>query len=355
MIEVVAFLAYTAGFAALFALRRPLMLGVGTAAAAVVIAILLSIANSMHGEAALGPLLLMLVIAFGCGTGLVARLAVFAVARRSSRPLGTLERMIGAAFYIGAPALVIGWSQLQQRWAQARYAPPSLECKTRLHEARLGDRLLRLPLVWGIQVSDGPDPRNFTSFYAQEKAREFCEATEHGKPRLTLVRIDLPQLETAPETRQPICRQPRPEPWWAPLCRHHATQTPDLYSIVLVDPARFDSETYLSFTFEPASRGEPKYDSRWRKDGPFMHAGSGYDMYWRGPPRPGAVSPYVAHCYQDRRNPDRPEGLRCKAGYRLSPGVGLLYDFRIDGDEFPAEALRQDERVSAIARSLLAP
>ena len=353
MIEVVAFLAYTGAFAALFALRRPLVLVAGAAAAAVVIAILLSIANSMSGDAALGPLLLIFVIAFGCGTGLVARLAVLAAARRSSRALRALERMIGFACYVGAPALVIGWSQLQQQRARARYAPPSLECKMRLHEARLGDRVVRLPLVWGIQVSDGPNPRKFTSFYAQEKAREFCEATERGRPRLTLVRIDLPQLETASETRQPICKQPRPEAWWATLCRHRAAQHPDLYSIVLVDPARFDSKTYLSFTFEPA--GQPSYDSRWREDGPFMRTGSGYDMYWRGPAPPGAASPYVARCYEDRRNPDRPEGLRCKAGYRLSSGVGLLYDFRIDGEEFVGEALRQDERVSAIARSLLAP
>jgi len=220
---------------------------------------------------------------------------------------------------------------------------------------RATGRIVRLPLVWGIQVYEQRTVEKSISFYAQEEARAFCEATERGKPRLTLVRIDLPQLETAPETRQPICKAPRPEAWWETFCRYRRPEHTDLYSIVLVDPARFDTQKYLDFAFEPAGFPAQQYDSRWRQDGPFMRTGSGYDMYWRGPPRPGAASSYVARCYEDTRSRERPEGLRCKAGYRLTPGVALLYDFRVDGTDFVPEALRQEERASAIARSLLAP
>ena len=351
MIELVAWLSYTFAFAALFALRRPPILAAGVAAAAVVIAILWRIANSIGGEAALGPALLMFVVALGFAAGSLARIALLPMARVTRR--ASLEKVVGLSFYIGAPALLIGWSWLQQERTRARYAPPSFECKTQLHEARLGDRVVRLPLVWGIQVSDGPDPRKFTSFYAQEQARAFCDATARGKPRLTLVRIDLPQLETAPETRQPICKAPRTEAWWATFCRYRRPQHTDLYSIVLVNPARFQTQKYLDFAFEPAGSSTSEYDSRWHRDGPFTRTGSGHDIYWRGPPRPGAASPYVARCYEDRGDHDRPDGLRCKAGYRLSAGIALLYDFRVDGTDFVPEALRQDERVSAIARSLL--
>jgi hypothetical protein len=353
MIELVAWLFYTLAFAALFALRRPPLLAAGVAAAAVVIAILWRIGHSMSGEAGLGPALLMFVVAFGFASGIAARIVVLTMAR-TTRP-ASLEKIVGLVFYIGAPTLVIGWSWVQQERARARYAPPSLRCKTELHDARLGDRIVRLPLVWGIQVYEQRTSKNPISFYAQEKAREFCEATERGKPRLTLVRIDLPRLETAPETRQPICRSPRPDAWWATFCRYRRPEHTDLYSIALVDPARFDTRNYLDFTFEPAGSSATQYDSHWRQDGPFMRTGNGYDIYWRGPPRPGAASPYVARCYEDRRSRDRPAGLRCKAGYRLSSGVALLYDFRVDGSDFVPEALRQDERVSAIARSLLVP
>ena len=353
MIESIALLFYTAAFLGLFLLRRPLWLAAGVAAAGLVLALLYAFAQSISGEAALGPAILFYVISFGFAVGVGARLAVMAAGRWSKRKW--LETLIGLAFCVGAPALMIGWSKVQQERTRARYAPPSLECKTRLHDARLGDRIVRLPLVWGIQVAQGPTPAKSISFYAQEKAREFCEATQHGKPRLTLVRIDLPQLESGRETLQPICRIPRAEPWWPALCRHEARSPIDLYSIALFDPARFDSATYLSFSVEPPGADRASQGPRWQRDGPFMRATNGRDIYWRGPARDGAASAYLARCYEDLNARDRPDGLRCKAGYRLSPGVGLVYDFRVDGTDFVPEALRQDERVSAVARSLLAP
>jgi hypothetical protein len=85
-----------------------------------------------------------------------------------------------------------------------------------------------------------------------------------------------------------------------------------------------------------------------------MRTGSGSHIYYRGPARFGAASPYLAHCQEARNDPGRPDGRRCRATYRLSPGVAVVYDFRIDGERFAAEAQRHDERVFAIARSLIA-
>src|SRR4051812_42816825 len=294
MIETVALLVYTVAFFGLFLLRRPLWLAGGIAVAAGVIALPYAFARSITGEAGLGPALLLYVISFGFGVGLAARLVVLAAARWSKRK--SLEKLVGLAFYIGAPALLIGWSKVHQERTRARYAPPSPDCKIRLHDARLGDRIVRLPLVWGIQVAQGPTPAKSISFYAREKGREFCEATERGQPRLTLVRIDMPQLESGRETLQPICRIQRREPWWPALCRHQARSPIDLYSIALFDPARFDSETYLSFTVEPPGRDRASGDPLWQRDGPFMRATIGRDLYWRRPPREGAASSYLARC-----------------------------------------------------------
>ena len=351
-LTVVLALLYAVTFAAMFVLREPKWLGAGILVAGGLVAGHFFIGRNAGGDAGIGVFIFGAVAAFGFASGAAARGTLIALRRRHLSKRATITVFL--LFFVGLPLAVNLWGAAQQRASQRRYAPASLECKMRLHEARLGDRIVRLPLVWGTQVYQGPTPAKAISFYAQEKAREFCERTERGKPRLTMVRIDLPQLETGRETLQPICKTPRSEAWWPALCRHQAPKHTDVYSVVLVDPARFDTETYLSFGFAPAERAEMQYDSRWRKDGPLMRTGSGYEMYWRGPPRPGAVSPYVARCYEDLNDRERPDGLRCKAGYRLSPGVGLVYDFRVDGSEFVPEALRQDERVSAIARSLLA-
>ena len=214
---------------------------------------------------------------------------------------------------------------------------------------------MRLPLIAGITLQQVGRSKRQVNFYIQERAREFCESTESGKPRLAMVRSDFPQLETRPELRpRPMCNTPREEAWWPALCRHEAPEQMDLYSLALFDPARFDAATYLSFEVDAAGPDRVGYGERWAKDGPFMRATAGHETYWRGPARPGAASPFVARCYESTDREDKPNGLRCKAGYRLSPGVGLVYDFQVPDDRFAVAARRQDERVAAIARSLIA-
>lgn len=350
-LAVVLMLIYAVAFAAMFVLREPKWLGVGVLVAVALLATHFFIGRNAGGDAGIGVFVFGAVAAFGFASGAAARGTLIAL-RRRQLPRGALVAVF-RLFFAGLPLAIHLWGAAQQRASQRRYAPPSLECKMRLHDARLGDRTVRLPLAWGIQVGDGPTPSKSISFYAQEKAREFCERTARGKPRLTMVRIDLPQMDIKRDSRQPICRVRRREAWWPLLCHHRPQPQIDLYNIALFDPARFDSETYLSMTVEPPGGDRMQYDSRWQRDRAFMRIGSGYEMYWRGPPRPGAASPYLARCYEDLNDPVRPDGLRCKAAYRLSPGVALLYDFRVDGSNFVPEALRQDERVSAIAQSLI--
>lgn len=343
---------YGVTFAAMFALHTWRRLAAGAALAAAAVAIHFALGSSASGDAGVAVFVFGIVAAIGFASGAAARIAALALHRRFESRAAAAA--VGLLFLLGVPLGIHLWGRTEQRESQRRYAPPSLACKMRLHEARLGDRTVRLPLVWGVTLYTGPSPSGSINFYIQEQAREFCESTAQGRPRLTVVRIDLPQLESAAESRQPVCRAPRDEAWWPALCRHRPPQPVDLYSIALFDPARFDSERFLSFAPEPAGADRLVYDSRWRKDGPFMRAAAGHETYWRGPPRPGAASPYLARCYEDRNSQGVPNGLRCRAGYRLSPGVALVYDFHVHGSEFVAEALRQDERVLAIARSLLA-
>ena len=169
-----------------------------------------------------------------------------------------------------------------------------------------------------------------------------------------MLRVDFPQLHEQLNPNQPICISPRPEAWWEPLCRYRRPEHYDLYSIALVDTKRFATDRFLSISPPAAGLDTQYYGAGWTKDGPFMRIGSGYEIYFRGPPRAGAASPYLAHCYEDRNDAVRPDGLRCKTAYRLSPEVGVVYDFRIDGEDFAVEALRQDERVFAIVNSLIA-
>ena len=350
-LTLVLLLLYAVAFGAMFMLREPAWLAGGGLLAALAVAGHFALGSDATGDAGIGVFIFGAVAAIGFASGAAARLTLIALRRGESR---RRTAAVGLRFLCGVPLAFRLWGFLEQRETQRRYAPPSMACKTHLHEARMGDRTLRLPMLWGMTAHTARDLSGQISFYQQEQAREFCEAAEEGRARLTMVRIDFPQLHVEPHPNQPLCLSPRPEAWWRELCRYQRPAQFDLYSIALVDLKRFATARFLSITPLPPGPDERSYGAQWAREGPFMRTGSGYDIYYRGPPRPGAASPYLAHCYEDRNDQVRPDGLRCKAAYRLSREVGLVYDFRIDGEEFAAEALRQDERVFAIARSLVA-
>ena len=350
-LELVLLLLYAVAFGALFMLREPAWLAGGGLLAFLAVIGHFALGRNATGDAGMGVFIFGVVAAVGFASGAAARATLLALRWGDSR---RHTAAVGLLFLCGVPLTLQLWGYVQQREAQRRYAPPSMACKSRLHQARMGDRTLRLPMLWGMTAHTERDLSGQISFYQQEQAREFCEAAERGEARLTMVRIDFPQLHEQPNPLQPVCMTRRAEAWWEPLCRYQRPEQFDLYSIALVDTKRFATERFLSISPPAAGPGTQAFGTGWSRDGPFMRIGSGYRVYFRAPRRPGAASPYLAHCYEDRNDAVRPDGLRCKAAYRLSPEVGVVYDFRIDGEEFAAEALRQDKRVFAIANSLIA-
>ena len=350
-LTVVLLLIYAITFGAMFVLREPAWLAGGGLLACLVVAGHFALGRNATGDAGIGVFIFGMAIAIGFASGASARLTLLMLGWGESRPR---TAAVGLLFLLGVPLGLQLWGFAQQKAAQRKYAPPSMACKLRLHQMRMGDSMLRVPMIWGMWAETESGLSRRMHFYQQEQAREFCEMAERGDGRLTMLSIDFPQLFDMPNPLLPICEAQRPEAWWRELCRFKRPERFDLYSIALVDPKRVDMQQRLSIAPLAAGAGEPPDDGRWTKEGPFMRTDSDYGMAFRGPVRPGAASPYLAYCQETRNDPGRPDGLRCKATYRLTPGVALYYDFRIDGDQFAATAQRHDARVFPIARSLLA-
>jgi hypothetical protein len=161
---------------------------------------------------------------------------------------------VGLLVFAGVPLALHLWGSSQQKASQRKYAPPSMACKSRLHEVRMGDRILRVPMIWGMSAQTGPRPSEQMYFYQQEQARAFCELGERGDGQLTVLSIDFPQLFDMPNPRLPICNAPRPEAWWKELCRFKRPAQFDLYSIDLVDPKRVDMQGCLSISAAGGAR-----------------------------------------------------------------------------------------------------
>ena len=349
-LTVVLLLIYAVTFGAMFVLREPAWLAGGGLLAFLVVVGHFALGRSATGDAGIAVFVFGMAIAIGFASGAGARLTVLTLGWGESRRRSTA---VGLLFFLGAPLGLHLWGYAQQKASQRKYAPPSMACKLRLHEMRMGDGMVDVPMIWGMWAETERGLSGRMHFYQQEEAREFCELAERGDGRLTMLSIDFPQLFDMPNPLLPICQAPRPEAWWKELCRFKRPEQFDLYTIALVDPERVDMQHRLSIAAPAAGPYKAQYDERWTKEGPFMRTGSGYDIHFRGPARPGAASPYVAHCQETRNDPGRADGLLCKVTYRLSAGVALYYYFRTDGDQFAAEAQRHDERAFAIARSLI--
>ena len=145
---------YGLAFIAMFAIRRVLWLALALPAALVLIFLLVTLGTQGMGEAGLGPYLMGVVAAIGFASGTAARLTLLALRWGDSR---RRTAAVGLLFLCGVPLTLRLWGYLQQREAQRRYAPPSMACRSRLHEVRLGDRTLRLPMLWGMTASTKRD------------------------------------------------------------------------------------------------------------------------------------------------------------------------------------------------------
>ena len=342
---------YGVPFAALFLLRRPHWLAAGAALATLVLAGLFVAMQNSSGDAGMGAFFVFAAALVGFLSGLGARLVLFAMGRaRDER--APPEKLVGLLFFLGVPLVIFIVSNVQQEQSRRRYAPPSDECRQKLHKVRVADATLHLPLLGGITLSESRTYGRLTSLYPQEKAREFCERAERETARYTMVRIDLPMLATSPVPRsRPPCDRPRPKTWWPVLCRYERAERYGLYSIALFDPRRYDAATMLSFVPD-GGRGAP--GPQWTRgaDG-FFRAQSEDSMFLRGSMGPGVRSRWSASCVHQTASGSGELQWRCRAGYYLPGGVGLVYDFASGLDTRAAEARKYDDQAYAVAAGFL--
>ena len=345
---------YALAFLALFAVRQPAWLTGGAVAASVLIVILYRLLQQGGGgESALGGYVAIIITALGFAVGATARIAV--ILARARWPDKVPAAPVGLLFFFGVPLAIIGWSQLREAQHRRRYAPPSLECMARLHELRLGDLKLRVPLVPGVTVGEGTGHSPRVSTAIPEQERVFCERTANSKIRVTNIAIDVSQLGANPHLPpRPICRRPLAEAWWPLWCRTGRPPRVDLYGIYLVDPERYDLRAFPDYRVNRHLGEAAPLDRRWERVGPLARLDGGWEIFWRGPRMPAAASAWSARCYRNKDVSQQPDGWRCKAGYMLTPRVALIYSFLTPDDDFVSAALGTEDRVSQIARSLIA-
>ena len=344
---------YAVAFITLFALRKATWLAGGIVAAVVVIVILYRLLDQGGGgESALGGYLAILVMIVGFAAGGTARLAIILL--RLRWPEKALGRPVGLLFFFGVPLLIVGWSQMREAQHRRRYAPPSDECRARLHQVQLGDRQLRLPLVPGVTMGEGERYSPRVSTAIAEDERRFCERSAGKTLRVTNVAISLPNIGAPVELqRRPVCDRPRTEAWWPVFCRPERPERPEIYGIYLVDADRYDMRAFPDYRVNRRLGDAAELDPRWERVGPFARLDGDWEIFWRGPRMPGAASPWSARCYQNQGPARQPDGWRCKAGYMLTPRVALIYDFLTPDQDFVPAALSIEDRVSKIARSLI--
>jgi hypothetical protein len=344
---------YSVPFLALFLLPRLSWLVIGAALASLIVGGLFAAMQRSSGDAGIAAYLTFFVVTLGFASGGVGRLALLALGPKGR---GRKATLLGAALsYVTLPALIVVQSKVRETQHRSRYAPPSDECRSRLHEVKLGESRVYLPLLTGIHLSEGRSIEKSSSFYPPEKAREFCERAARGAPRLTAVRIFFSSLETHPNVRfRPPCDRRRPQAWWPALCRFERGKRMEIHSIGLFDPARYDSRTMLSFELDSGEGSGIPVGSHWTRDPDgFARARSDGTTFLRGTTRPGALSPWVGRCVQQSSTVSEEIIWRCWAGYRLSPTVGLTYNFEAGIDTFAEDTRRIDGQVFAIAKSLM--
>lgn len=341
-------------FAALFLLRTARWFGVGILLSLLIMAGLHAALHNASGDAGIAAFLVLAAVGVGFLSGGGARLVLFAMARARDEKAPP-DKLVGLLFFLGVPLLIFIASNVHQERSRRRYAPPSDECRTRLHEVKLADSRLYLPLLSEIQPSEGRSIEKTTNLYAQEKAREFCERTEREVPQLTAVRISFSPYEANPYVRyRAPCDRPRPQAWWPALCRFKPGKRMEIHSIGLFHIGKYDSRTMLSFELDSGEGSGIPAGRNWTKhpDG-FARSQIDGTTFLRSATRAGATSPWVGRCVQQKSTISDEIVWRCWAGYRLSSKVGLSYNYEAGLDTFAADTRRIDGQVFAIATSLM--
>ena len=144
---------YSVPFLALFLLPRLRWLAIGAAVASLIVGGLFAAMQRSSGDAGIGAFLMFVVVALGFASGAVGRLALLALGPRGGGRKATL--LAAALSYVTLPVLIVVESKVREAQHRSRYAPPSDECRSRLHEVKLGESCVDLPLLTGIDLSEG--------------------------------------------------------------------------------------------------------------------------------------------------------------------------------------------------------
>jgi len=154
---------YSVPFLALFLLPRLSWLITGATVASLIVGGLFAAMQRSSGDAGIGAYLIFFVVTLGFASGGVGRLALLALGPKGR---GRKATLLGAALsYVTLPALIVVQSKVPETQHRSRYAPPSDECRSRLHEAKLGESRVYLPLLTGIHLSEGRSIEKWSSFY----------------------------------------------------------------------------------------------------------------------------------------------------------------------------------------------
>jgi hypothetical protein len=261
--------------------------------------------------------------------------------------------VVGVVSLIGFPAAHYGWQQHQDAAAEKRREPASLACRSTMFDATMGGAKLRIPLVPGISVGTGAEYFPSYPFNIPEYARKFCAIASGQAPVLTNLSMEFDRgVATESSQRQkPICDRARSEAWWPWLCRADRTKRPLIEQLHLFDPERYQAGKMHAFD---ADRGAyfAKYvpNARWVRDRGFERLDSGSQTDYRADGWPAAASTYYANC-----STTSGEEQYCRAGYRLTPSLGIIYAFRSTTESFQEDAIAADRAAQILARSFIVP
>lgn len=342
-------IAYGLGFACLAFLPRWHWLALGTLAASSFCLWLFRDLSQADGPGEVIAVFVAAALALGFASGFIARTIILG-ARWSGRIIPRAVTLLATLILI--PPLAYGFSSWRTSVQKARWTPPKAECTSSLHAATLGTMRLALPLAPIIAVGEGEEYAPTYQFDINEQARRFCRESAPLPPALTNVNLRLePDPSNALHLRSSwFCTQRQDYSWWSEVCRRQRGAPPSEYpvkmSLCWID--HYNAARMHAFSADQLKKPPAR-------DGNFVDIGDGisrfndaHNSYFTRADLPG----YLARCY-GTRSESRPE-LYCSAGYRLTPEIGLIYDFRADADDFAGRSRTADARAREVVESLRA-
>ncbi|NML09725.1 hypothetical protein HHL08_06110 [Sphingobium sp. AR-3-1] len=284
----------------------------------------------------------------GVLAGLLAALIVL-LTRKLARRWASPVVILPATFFT-VPVVVFGLLFWQQTSLKARRAPPSASCLARLHPVVLGGTPLALPLAPALSVGQGREYDPNYPLDLNEKARKFCAETSAGPIKITnlTARLTPDYSRHLAVRRSTFCASAKPYGWWHDLCRReHGDNPPSEYprEVSFYVLGEYNARKMHAFSADELER--LKVDSLTAKElgRGVRRYGDGHYSYFTRRDVPG----YLARCYST--GPVKTD-LACVAGYRLTPRIGIIYEFATPADAFAEKSVAFDQRARQVFESL---